>query len=98
LSAINASHIRDARDTTSTPIAGPDGRANYCHANAEGWPPLDVFNQPTRGVCEASADWHRLRCTERQRKANTNHGSAAQNSAHHRAAVELVPSQAFSRH
>jgi hypothetical protein len=84
LSAINASHRRDARDATSTPIAGPDGRANYCHANAQGVAPLDIFNQPIRGVCEASVDRHRLRCTERQRKANTNHGCAAQNSAHHR--------------
>jgi hypothetical protein len=55
-----------------------------------GWSPLDIFNQPIRGVCEASVDRHRLRCTERQRKANTNHGCAAQNSAHHRPTVELV--------
>jgi hypothetical protein len=33
---VNASHRRGGLDATSTPIGGPDGRANYRHANAEG--------------------------------------------------------------
>ena len=68
--------------TTATPIvAMPMSRR---------WPPLDILDRPLRGFCEASVDRHRFRCAGWKREANSDDGSTAQDSAHHRAAVELI--------
>jgi hypothetical protein len=58
--------------------------------------PLGLLNQPVRGVRKARVNRHRVRAARRQSRARPG-GGDAEESAHHRAAVNCFHPRSFSR-